>query len=96
MQFRRVAARLDLVTLRLACEGNMSSLNNPSATTPFTVPSTLSAFYPLGFRYPQHMNPSSPEARAILRYYDATYDEVLFYEFQHQAGKYVSGLVVTD
>lgn len=42
------------------------------------------------------MDLSSPEAQAILRYYSAAYDEVLFYEFQLQVGKYVSGLVLTD
>lgn len=42
------------------------------------------------------MDPSSPESRAILRYYNVTYDEVVFYEFHHQIGKYVSGLVPAD
>ncbi len=44
----------------------------------------------------QHMDPSSPESRDILRYYNVTYDEVIFYEFYHQIGKYVSGHVPAD
>jgi len=40
------------------------------------------------------MDPSSPEARAILLHYNLTYDEVIFYQFHHQAGMYVSGLVL--
>lgn len=42
------------------------------------------------------MDPSSPESQAILRYYNVTYDEVVFYEFHHQIGKYVSDLVPAD
>ena len=39
-----------------------------------------------------YMAPASPEAQTILRFYDITYDEVMFYEFHHRIGKYVSGL----
>ena len=42
------------------------------------------------------MDPSSPEAQAILRYDNVTYDDINFYEFHHQIGKYVSALVPTD
>ena len=42
------------------------------------------------------MDPDSPEARTILRYYDITYNDVLFYEVHHQIGKYVSSLVLVD
>jgi len=42
------------------------------------------------------MDPSSLEAQAILRDYKVTYDEVLFYQFHHQIGKYVSGVVLTN
>jgi len=42
------------------------------------------------------MDPTSPEARTILRFYDLTYDEVMFYESHHQIGKYVSRLVLKD
>lgn len=36
------------------------------------------------------MDPSIAEAQGILRYYEVTYDEVIFYEYHHQIGKYVS------
>ena len=42
------------------------------------------------------MDPSSPEAQAILQYYNVTYDDVIFYHFHHQIGKYVSRLVLAD
>jgi hypothetical protein len=42
------------------------------------------------------MDPASPEARTILQFYDLTYNEVMFYEFHHQIGKYVSRLVLTN
>ncbi len=42
------------------------------------------------------MDPASPEARTILRAYDLTYNEVIFYEFHHQIGTYVSRLVLMD
>ena len=40
------------------------------------------------------MDPSSLEAQAILQGYNVTYDEVIFYQFHHQIGKYVSALVI--
>lgn len=42
------------------------------------------------------MDPESAEARTILRSYDLTYNEVVFYEYHHQIGKYVSLLVLMD
>lgn len=42
------------------------------------------------------MDPSSPDAQAILRYNNVTYDEVILYHFHHQIGKYVSPLVLAD
>ena len=51
------------------------------------------------FYYPtrnMYMDPESPEAQTILRFYGLTYDEVMFYEVHHQIGKYVSRLVLMD
>ena len=42
------------------------------------------------------MDPESPEAQSILRSYDLTYNDVIFYESHHQIGKYVSRLVLMD
>jgi len=42
------------------------------------------------------MDPSSPEAEAILQHYHVPYDEVISYQSHHQVGKYVSGLALTD
>lgn len=42
------------------------------------------------------MDPSSPEAHAILRHYNVPYDEVISFQFHHQVGKYVSGVALTD
>ena len=46
--------------------------------------------FPSGRREPRNMDPSSPEAHEVLRYYNVAYDEVDFYQFHHQIGKYAS------
>ena len=42
------------------------------------------------------MDPSSPEAQAILQHYDVPYDDIISYRSHHQVGKYVSSLAFTD
>ena len=45
---------------------------------------------PLFFVTYNHMDPSSPEAQAILQHYDVPYDDVISYQSHHQVGIYVS------
>lgn len=42
------------------------------------------------------MDPSGPEAQAILQCYNTTYDDVLSFQSHNQMGEYVSRLVLAD
>ena len=69
-------------------------LNIPGGTTLSILVSLSCSFHSLRLKHLQHMDPSSPEAQAILQHSNVTYDEAIFYESHHQTGKYVSWLVL--